>query len=328
MSLFSLKDALFFRLLKIKMKKYYPIDRQPLQMHEKMPLRNTVCMSLLPTPMKKNPLHKIYIKHLLEPHYIFPKFSQFYLLFVLHQVYIVFCQILDKTKPQKKEQCSEELQLQFSINLGHPSNLGLPEYKPLRILLMRLSENLSVCLIEKISFSIHPIFEMKVLLKSLWASLSSIGNESYPKLDTPDGDAQPNTIHWGKYIEKCNGHPKPRNSCETNAEREKNIHHLEAIYKLRKKNILPWGKYIQEKKGEKRETILLVNKETPYLTATGDFCPPFKNLLSGFSQGYFSISYLFPSFSLSQNTLSFPLSKHSLFSPLNLVFFLLLNFFF
>jgi hypothetical protein len=38
-----------------------------------------------------------------------------------------------------------------------------------------------------------PKKESLVLFKSLWASLSSIGNESYPKLDTPDGDAQPFT---------------------------------------------------------------------------------------------------------------------------------------
>jgi hypothetical protein len=101
---------------------------------------------------------------------------------------------------------------------------------------------------------------------------------------------------------QCSGHLKPGNSCKINA--------LDSVF---------WGKYIQEKKrnfgeknywGKKIQTRTGTGKkETPYLTAWGDFCPPFKNLLSTVSQSYFSISYLF-----SQDTHIFPLSKHSLFS--------------
>ena len=131
---------------------------------------------------------------------------------------------------------------------------------------------------------------------------------------------------------KCNGRIKPGNSCETNAERGKygeTIHHLEAIYKIRKKKILRlWGKYIRllGKQGEtdywgKKEKLWRKKiqtrtgtgkKVTSYLTSTGDFCSPFKNLLSTVSQGYFSI--------FSQDTHTFPLSEHSLFSPMNQVY--------
>jgi hypothetical protein len=106
----------------------------------------------------------------------------------------------------------------------------------------------------------------------------------------------------GKYIPKCNGRIKPGNLCKINASDSER------------------GKYIrlQEKKedfGEKEKHWRKKGKkETTSIAEWGDFCPPFKNLLLMVSQGYFSISYLFPYFSLSQDTHTFSLSKHSLFS--------------
>jgi len=59
--------------------------------------------------------------------------------------------------------------------------------------------NGSLVLISKFLFQLildTPKKESLVLFKSLWAFLSSIGNKSYPKFDTPDGDAQ-STFYGG-----------------------------------------------------------------------------------------------------------------------------------
>ena len=109
--------------------------------------------------------------------------------------------------------------------------------------------------------------------------------------------------------------------------------HLEAIYKNRRKKILPRGKYIirlQEKLGKKGETVYrrkTGKKETPGITVGGDFCPPSKISY----QGYFSISYLFPLHTIvpifpNPISLSFPkmhtispLSQIHIFSPIQTI---------
>ena len=164
------------------------------------------------------------------------------------------------------------------------------------------------------------VFEHKSrFFVTLWDADSSIGNFSYVVIFFVELVSLPFT-NMGK--KECSGKNQPRNLCETNARGKygETIHHLEAIYKTRKKKFLRlWGKYIQEKTGK---------KETP-ITAWGDFCPPSKisflylkenASFSRFSQGYFSTSYLFPSFSLSQNTHTFPIFSPNADCVLNQVF--------
>ena len=120
--------------------------------------------------------------HLLNRHCRFPKNV------VTLMITVSFQLILKKNiclQPRRKQLISLKWQKQLESLIFYNSyNLYL-YYSNLSTFFLHL--------INALSISIHPINKTAGFLKILLASLSSIGNESYPKLDTPDGDALPIT---------------------------------------------------------------------------------------------------------------------------------------